>query len=112
MANNLLDIQEDSTNRAPVGELMHYHPSEAGDVQSSRKETVDRMKAGQVDIYYIAGDSVWDSLQSMCPHSSSGSLAYVLYANLLYYFNYDNGAELRFAAAMQLCMSSVTFAAL
>merc|ERR1712128_420706 len=43
-----LGIHEDSTNRAKVAELMRYHTS----------ESVDRMKEGQADIYYITGDSI------------------------------------------------------
>ena len=73
----MLDIQEDSTNRAPVGELMHYHPSESGDVQISRKEAVDCMKAGQVDIYYIAGESIAAAylvLWLLCPVRHFGLL--------------------------------------
>merc|ERR1712003_171919 len=41
-----------------VAELMRYHTSKSGDEQISLKEYVDRMKEGQNDIYYIAGDSV------------------------------------------------------
>merc|ERR1712139_541122 len=53
-----LGIHEDSTNRAKVADLMRYHTSKSGDEQISLKEYVDRMKEGQNDIYYIAGESI------------------------------------------------------
>merc|ERR1711934_1147978 len=53
-----LGINEDSTNRAKVAELMRYHTSKSGDEQISLKEYVDRMKEGQSDIYYITGESI------------------------------------------------------
>merc|ERR1712007_217683 len=53
-----LGVHEDSTNRTKVAELMRYHNSKSGDEQISFKEYVDRMKAGQNDIYHITGESV------------------------------------------------------
>merc|ERR1712151_850395 len=53
-----LGINEDSTNRAKVAELMRCHTSKSGDEQISFKEYVDRMKEGQNDIYYIHGESI------------------------------------------------------
>merc|ERR1711881_691263 len=53
-----LGINEDSTNRMKIAELMRYHTSKSGDEQISFKEYVDRMKEGQNDIYYITGESI------------------------------------------------------
>merc|ERR1711959_253503 len=53
-----LGINEDSTNRMKIAELMRYHTSKSGDEQISLKEYVDRMKEGQNDIYYITGESI------------------------------------------------------
>merc|ERR1719507_1194800 len=53
-----LGVNEDSTNRTKVAELMRYQTSKSGDEQISFKEYVDRMKEGQNDIYYITGESI------------------------------------------------------
>merc|ERR1739848_837559 len=53
-----LGINEDSTNRTKVAELMRYQTSNSGDEQISFKEYVDRMKEGQNDIFYITGESI------------------------------------------------------
>merc|ERR1711937_595184 len=53
-----LGVHEDSTNRTKIAELLRWHTSKSGDEQISLKEYVDRMKAGQQDIYYITGESI------------------------------------------------------
>merc|ERR1712070_752332 len=53
-----LGINEDSTNRMKIAELLRYQTSKSGDESISLKEYVDRMKEGQNDIYYITGESV------------------------------------------------------
>jgi len=53
-----LGVQEDSTNRVKIAELLRYQTSKSGDENISFKEYVDRMKEGQNDIYYITGESV------------------------------------------------------
>merc|ERR1711881_374319 len=53
-----LGINEDSTNRAKVAELLRFNTSKSGDEQISLKEYVDRMKEGKNDIFYITGESI------------------------------------------------------
>ena len=53
-----LGVQEESTNRTKVAELMRYQTSKSGGEQISFKEYVDRMREGQNVIYYIAGRSI------------------------------------------------------
>merc|ERR1711990_959528 len=53
-----LGIHEDSGNRAKLAELLMFHSSKSGDESISLKEYCDRMKEGQNDIYYIAGESI------------------------------------------------------
>ena len=53
-----LGVQEDSTNRVKIVELLRYQTSNSGDELISLKEVVDRMKENQNDIYYIIGESV------------------------------------------------------
>ena len=45
-----LGVQEDSTSRVKVAELLRYQTSKSGDESISFKEYVDRMKEGQNDI--------------------------------------------------------------
>ncbi|CAB3386515.1 Hypothetical predicted protein [Cloeon dipterum] len=52
-----LGINEDSTNRKKLADLLCYHTSASGDEQSSLKEYVARMKENQKHIYYITGES-------------------------------------------------------
>eukprot|EP00959_Pyramimonas_sp_CCMP1952_P023542 494975-Pyramimonas_sp.AAC.1 len=49
---------EDLTNRTKAAELMRYHTSKSGGQMIGFKEYVDRMKAGQTDIYYITAESI------------------------------------------------------
>jgi molecular chaperone HtpG len=48
-------VQEVSTNRTKIAELLGWYTSKSGDEQISLKEYVDLMKEGQGDIYYITG---------------------------------------------------------
>ena len=51
-------VHEDPTNRTKVAELMRYQTSKSDDEQISFKESADRMKEGQKDIYYTTGESI------------------------------------------------------
>ena len=53
-----LGVQEDSTNRVNIAELLRDQTSKCWDEFISFKEYVDRMKEGQNDIYYITGGKV------------------------------------------------------
>merc|ERR1712072_1236632 len=53
-----LGIHEDSTNRGKLADLLRFQTSKSGDESISLKEYCDRMKEGQNDLYYIAGESV------------------------------------------------------
>jgi len=53
-----LGVNEDSTNRTKLAELLRFRTSKSGDEQISLKEYVDRMKDGQQDIFYITGESI------------------------------------------------------
>ena len=46
-------VNEDSTNRVKIADLLRYQTSKSGDESISLKEYVDRMKEGQNDIYCI-----------------------------------------------------------
>ena len=51
-------LHEDPTNRTKIAELMRYQTSKSGDEQISPKEYAVRMKEGQNDIYYTAGENI------------------------------------------------------
>ena len=51
-------INEDSTNRTQVAELLRFNTSRSGDEQTNVKEYMDRMKEGQNDIHSITGASI------------------------------------------------------
>lgn len=53
-----LGIMEDSTNRNRLAKLLRFHTSKSTDKLISLDEYVSRMKAGQKDIYFIAGKSM------------------------------------------------------
>jgi molecular chaperone HtpG len=53
-----LGVHDDSTNREKLAELLRFSTSKSGEDQISLREYIDRMKEGQKNIYYIAGESV------------------------------------------------------
>ena len=53
-----LGIQEDSTNRTKIAELLRFSTSESGDERINLKEYVDRMKQGETGVCYITGESI------------------------------------------------------
>jgi molecular chaperone HtpG len=60
-----LGINEDSTNRKKLSELLRYHTSATGNEdQCSLNDYVTRMKPNQKDIYYITGESLESVSQS------------------------------------------------
>jgi len=52
-------VDEDSTNRIKLGELVRYQPSKSGGEPISLMEFVAHMKVGQNKFYYITGESRW-----------------------------------------------------
>ena len=52
-----LGIHEDSSNRKKISELLRYSTSASGDEACTLKDYVARMKANQIHIYYITGES-------------------------------------------------------
>merc|ERR1712196_645391 len=50
--NMKLGIHEDSTNRPKLADLLRFQSTKSGDDLISLKEYCDRMKDGQVDIFY------------------------------------------------------------
>ena len=52
-----LGINEDSTNRTKLADLLRYYTSTSGDTQSSLKDYVSRMKENQKSIFYVTGES-------------------------------------------------------
>jgi len=54
-----LGINEDSTNRKKLSDLLRYHTSVSGSEEmASLQDYVTRMKPNQKDIYYITGESI------------------------------------------------------
>nr|P27741.1 RecName: Full=Heat shock protein 83; Short=HSP 83 [Leishmania amazonensis]AAA29250.1 heat shock protein 83 [Leishmania amazonensis] len=52
-----LGIHEDTANRKKLMELLRFYSTESGEVMTTLKDYVTRMKAEQNSIYYITGDS-------------------------------------------------------
>jgi heat shock protein beta len=57
-----LGIIEDATNRNRLAKLLRFYTSKSPDTLSSLEEYVGRMKPGQKDIYYLAGQSASQSV--------------------------------------------------
>jgi molecular chaperone HtpG len=50
-------IHDDSTNRDKLAEFLRYHTTKSGSDLSSLKDYITRMKEGQIDIYYVCGET-------------------------------------------------------
>jgi heat shock protein 90kDa beta len=51
-----LGIMEDATNRNRLAKLLRFHTSSSPDKLVSLEEYVERMKDGQKQIYFLAGE--------------------------------------------------------